>query len=76
MAQQYSLLPASSVIKSKIVNIYNAGSVVFRRDFQQKKKKLNQMQPSTILLYHTPTGPIEEAALFEEEDGDDGKNET
>ncbi|OAV96747.1 hypothetical protein PTTG_26233 [Puccinia triticina 1-1 BBBD Race 1] len=54
------------------VDIYKAGLAALHKDYQQKKKKLNRMQPLTILLYHTPTVPIEEANMFEEEEEDIG----
>ncbi|WAQ83060.1 hypothetical protein PtA15_3A427 [Puccinia triticina] len=76
MAQQHSLLSKTSLYKLKTVDIYKAGSAALHQDYQQKKKKLNRMQPSTILLYYTPTGPIEEANMFDKEEEDEGDNET
>jgi hypothetical protein len=70
MAQQHSLLSQSAACKLKTVDIFKTGSRALHLDYKQKKKKLNWMRPSTILLYSLSTGPIEEANMFEEELGD------
>ncbi|KAH9470516.1 hypothetical protein Pst134EA_007768 [Puccinia striiformis f. sp. tritici] len=71
MAQQHSILSESAAHQSKTVDIYKAGSAALHSDYKQHKKKLNRMRPSTVLLYQTSTGPLEEADLFDEDDNKD-----
>ncbi|POW02961.1 hypothetical protein PSTT_11420 [Puccinia striiformis] len=66
MAHQHDILSNLTMQKKKTTDIYDAGREALKEDFRKDSRKLNRMQPSTILLYHTPTGPLEDEAPIDE----------
>ncbi|KAI9621155.1 hypothetical protein H4Q26_013353 [Puccinia striiformis f. sp. tritici PST-130] len=72
MAHQHDILSNLTMQKTRTKNIYDAGREALKEDFRNNSCKLNRMRPSTILLYHTPTGllenelPIDESSLENE----------
>ncbi|KAI9612508.1 hypothetical protein H4Q26_007665 [Puccinia striiformis f. sp. tritici PST-130] len=66
MAHQHDILSNLTMQTKKTTDIYDAGREALKEDFRKDSRKLNRMQPSTILLYHTPTGPLEDEAPIDE----------
>ncbi|KAI7933446.1 hypothetical protein MJO28_017649 [Puccinia striiformis f. sp. tritici] len=66
MAHQHDILSNLTMQKKKTTDIYDAGREALKEDFRKDSRKLNRMRPSTILLYHTPTGPLEDEAPIDE----------
>ncbi|KAI7944203.1 hypothetical protein MJO28_011731, partial [Puccinia striiformis f. sp. tritici] len=68
MAHQYELLSPTNIQKKKTKDIYRRGCDALHDDYAKGGHKLNRMQPSTTLYYHTPNGPATEDELPAEEE--------